>query len=323
MMTFDGPPDEWEVPGPTALTIGVYDGIHRGHQEVIAQTRNLAGDTLVAVLTFDGHPLTLSAPDHAPQLLTNRRQKLELLEQNGVDVVGMLRFDETLRRMPPDEFIERVIVGAMQASVVVVGRDFRFGFERAGDVDLLSRRGEELGFRVQGVDLFGGAVPVSSTSVRRALDTGDVVSAARMLGRRFELMGPVVAGDRRGRSIGYPTANVAVPPSTLLPRQGVYSVAVAHDRDMLNGVVNIGVRPTFGAGRVTVEVHILDFEGDLYGDELRLQFVDRIRGEQRFGSIEELVSQIETDVAVARRHLASAPSSAESEATGVLKRPPA
>jgi riboflavin kinase/FMN adenylyltransferase len=304
MIVLDGPYRDWNVPGPTALTIGVYDGIHRGHQEVIEVTKRLAGEARVALLTFDGHPLTLSAPDHAPQLLTNRVQKLELLERQGVEVAGLLRFDESLRHMPPEQFIDDIVVGTMKARRVVVGRDFRFGFERSGDVDLLTRRGAEVGFEVTGVDLFGGAVPVSSTSVRQVLDAGDVAAAQRMLGRPFELMGTVVPGDGRGRSIGYPTANVAVPPSILLPRQGVYAVKVLRVAGVLDGVVNIGVRPTFGAGRETVEAHVLDFDGNLYGEELRLQFVGRIRGEQRFTSVDDLVRQIEADVVVARNVLA-------------------
>lgn len=298
MKVFEGDHDTWTVEGPTALTIGVYDGIHIGHQAVIRRLAERADGLPVAILTFDGHPLAVSAPDHAPQLITSRDQKLSLLESLGVDIVAMLRFSMALRKMAPEQFVEEFIVGLMHARKVVVGRDFRFGFERAGDVDLLERLAAEHGYDVEAVELLGGDVPVSSTAVRQLLDAGDVEGASRLLGRPFELRGIVAHGDGRGHSIGYPTANLAIPPAQVHPRQGVYAGRVARvgSDEFRPCVVNVGVRPTFGGKREVVEIHVLDYDEDLYGVELALRFVARIRGERRFTSPDELVEQIGRDV---------------------------
>lgn len=297
MKVLEGDYREWSVAAPaTVLTIGVYDGIHLGHQGVLAELQARAQGRPVAVVTFDGHPLTLSAPEHAPQLITNRDQKLELLDELGVDIVGFLRFDADLRQMAPEVFIERILVGTFHAGLVVVGGDFRFGYERAGDVDLLTREGPSHGFEVDSLDLIGKGAPFSSTAVRQVLHAGDVVTAAELLGRPFALRGTVIAGDDRGGTLGMPTANLSLPPAQVLPRHGVYAAMVTSVHGRFPGVVRVGVRPTPRSHREVVEVHLIGMTGDLVRTQLTVEFHDRIRDEERFDGVDEIVAQFERDV---------------------------
>ncbi|MBT8198500.1 MAG: bifunctional riboflavin kinase/FAD synthetase [Acidimicrobiia bacterium] len=305
MKVLRGDPGSWEAPETgTSLTIGVYDGVHRGHAHVIGRAVEVAGDRIPGVLTFDRHPLTSSAPDHAPRLLTRLDQKLEQLEALGVGVVGLLSFDDRLRRLSPEDFAADIVAGAMGAKSVVVGRDFRFGFERAGDVDLLIRMGPELGFEVEALDLVGSGAPFASTVIRKMLEAGDVDAAAAMLGRPFELRGTVVHGDSRGRTIGIPTANLEIVREYAVPRRGVYVAEVTVADSIEQAVVNVGVRPTFGGGQEVIEVHLLDFEGDLYDSEIAVRFLTHVRDEQRFDGIDELVDQIHRDIGTAREQFA-------------------
>jgi riboflavin kinase/FMN adenylyltransferase len=284
----------------------VYDGVHRGHQSVLtdlaARARSMGGASR-AVLTFDQHPLTLVAPARAPRLLTTIEQRLEILESLGTDFVGVLPFEQ-IRAMHPAEFIHQVLLGSLGAQLIVVGTNFRFGRDRAGDVAVLVAEGTRHGFDVDAVELLrGDGTTVSSSMIRSQLGEGDVEGTERALGRPFELRGRVVEGDARGHTIGFPTANLEFSEEMALPSRGVYAARVIVGGDSVPGVVNVGVRPTFGGDVLTVEVHLLGFNGDLYDQTLAVRFHRRLRDERQFGSVDDLVAQITRDVEAARRWL--------------------
>jgi riboflavin kinase / FMN adenylyltransferase len=289
--------------GGTAVTIGAYDGVHRGHQFVIGQLRRMAADGGLAsvVLTFDRHPASVVRPESAPLLLTDLDQKLEILASTGVDSTVVLRFDHARSQEEPEDFVRTVLVDALRARVVVVGEDFHFGRQRRGNVGLLREMGASLGFEVAHVPLLDG---ISSTAVRRLLGAGDVVGAAELLGRPHEVRGVVERGDQRGRELGYPTANVAVPPDILLPAPGIYAGWYGGERA---AAISVGRRPTFhdGEGPVVLEAYLLDFDGDLYGQQARVSFVRRLREEERYDSTEALVAQMARDVEATRAALGS------------------
>lgn len=312
MRVVRGVPDDWELDrAPRVLTIGVYDGVHRGHRHVLRRLQDLAarlGGLESAVVTFDPHPLSVIAPEAAPKMLTTVEHRIELLDGLGIDLVAVLRFERPVRDLSPAGFAVRVIDGALSARVVVVGEDFRFGRDRTGHVGLLREFGMVHGFETEIVPLVGGDEPVSSTRIRALVASGDVAGAADALGRPHEVRGLVVAGDGRGRTIGVPTANLSVAEGLAVPGRGVYAVVAGPVGEVaVPGVANVGVRPTFGGDVETVEVHLLDTDRDLYGHDLRLAFVERIRAERRFPDVEGLVSQIEQDVHMARRLLGGSP----------------
>jgi len=288
----------------TAVTIGAYDGVHRGHQFVIGELRRLAAARGFesVVLTFDRHPAAVVRPESSPRLLTDLDQKIEVLATTGVDHTVVMHFDEARAREEPDDFVRDVLVGALGARVVVVGEDFHFGRRRRGNVALLRDMGADLGFEVVHVALLPG---VSSTAIRRLVEAGDVAGAADLLGRPLELRGVVERGDRRGRELGYPTANVAVSPDVLLPAPGIY--AGWYDGRQA-AAISVGRRPTFhdGSSPVVVEAYLLDFEGDLYGAPARVSFVRRLRDEERYDSVDALVAQMAKDVAATRDALGGA-----------------
>lgn len=304
MRLLTGSPSTWHAgSGTVALAIGVFDGIHVGHRHVLgvlrARARELGLES--GVVTFDPHPLAVVAPDRVPPMLTTIEQRLELLEELGIDLAAVVAFDDDVRMLSPAAFVTELLAGRLGAGLVVVGEDFRFGKDRTGHVGLLREMGTALGFATEVVPLVGGDAPVSSTRIRAMIANGDVAGAALALARPYELRGPVVPGDGRGRQIGVPTANVAAAPGIALPRRGVYAAWCGRSADeAIAGVVNVGVRPTFGGGIEMVEAHLLGFEGDLYGSDLRVRFVDRIRDEQRFDSVDDLVAQIARDVERAR-----------------------
>jgi riboflavin kinase/FMN adenylyltransferase len=299
----------------TVVTIGAYDGVHLGHRTVIATCRRLAGERglATAVVTFDRHPATVVRPDSAPRLLTDLDQKLELLSETGVDYVYVLAFDEARAKESAEDFVEEILTGCLNAKVVAVGADFHFGHRRRGTVELLRRLGRDLGFDVVGLELVGtdgDAAPdgeaVSSTAVRQALAEGDLERANRLLGRTYELRGTVVPGDRRGRSWGFPTANVAVPDGMQLPADGIYAGwYVRPDGETHPAALSLGRRPTIYDAQPfsLLEAHLLGFDGDLYGERAAVRFVARLRGEVRFDSIDALVDQIRVDCDDARRIL--------------------
>jgi len=291
-----------EVP-LSVVAPGNYDGVHLGHRALLAAARSLAGGfARVVVLTFDPHPAQLLAPERAPALLTTMARRVELLRALGADHVEVATFDRAFAAQSASEFIEDVLRRRLNARGVVVGPDFRFAKGRGGDISTL----REAGLDVRTVDAVqvDGAV-VSSTRIRAAIRDGAVADAARLLGRVHDVAGEVIEGDKRGRTIGFPTANLACEPA-LLPADGVYSVvARGPSGELLRGVANLGVRPTVGAGR-SVEAHFFDFDGDLYGQTLRVGFVSRLRGEKKFDGLDALVAQIRADADRARSELAVA-----------------
>lgn len=295
--------------GGAAVTIGAYDGVHLGHRELIARTREDAArrSAVSAVVTFDRHPATVVRPDSAPLLLTDTEQKLELLAATGVDLTLLVRFDAERAAEPPESFVRDVLVGVMEARSVVVGDDFHFGRDRRGNVELLARMGRELGFDVTGASLRqadGG--PVSSTRIRKLVARGDVREARVLLGRYHQVRGVVAHGDGRGRELGFPTANLTVPAGIAVPADGVYAAwFTGGDGVRRKACVSVGRRPTFYAesGEVLVEAHLLGWDGDLYGQRGRVDFVARQRGQERFDSAGALVRQMARDVEDARRLL--------------------
>jgi riboflavin kinase / FMN adenylyltransferase len=301
------------VEGERAVAaIGVFDGVHLGHQHLLSRVRALAAErgAVPTVVTFDVHPALVLRPENAPLLLTTLEQRLELLEQHGVEVVYLVHFDEQRAQTSPEDFAQQVFVDALATSAVVVGEDFHFGRGRSGDVNTLGNLGARFGFDVLGLDLVtlgpDAPEPVRSTAVRRALAGGDVAAAAAMLGRLFEIRGTVIHGEQRGRTIGFPTANIAADLAMAWPADAVYAgwfVRANGDRHAC--AVNIGRRPTFHehADRSLLEAHLLDFEGDLYGEEVAVQFVEFLRSEQRFSGIDALVAQLKDDVERSRQVL--------------------
>jgi riboflavin kinase/FMN adenylyltransferase len=296
------------------VTIGAYDGVHLGHQAVLRFVRDLAaarGHDAVCV-TFDRHPAEVVRPDSAPCLLTTLEQKLELLTATGyLDTTYVLTFDEARSREPAEDFVREVLVTGLAARLVVVGADFHFGYRRHGTVHLLEQMGAELGFEVLGLGLVPvegdpTRAPYSSTTIRGMLADGRVADAAGLLGRPprpHELRGTVVTGDRRGRDLGFPTANVALPSRTCRPADGIYAgTFLAEDGVERVGAISLGRRPTFHDDATTslLEVHVLDFDGDLYGQAVKVRVQARLRGEERFDSPEALVAQMRRDVEATR-----------------------
>jgi riboflavin kinase/FMN adenylyltransferase len=303
MIVLRGHPFEWEVAAPTATTIGVFDGVHAGHRAVLRDLVDTAGGLMPTAVTFDPHPLSILSPQVAPLLLTDVDQRIEQFAQLGVEVSGVLGFAE-IRGLTAAEFTERVLCDSLMVKRVVVGADFRFGKGRDGDCDFLRDEGRRLGFEVDVVDLLRGpGGVVSSTRIREHLLAGNVEAAAEMLTRPYQLNGIVIEGDRRGREIGFPTANLAVAADRLVPAQGVYAAWV-HVHGIRNpGVVNIGVRPTFAGQERRIEAHIFDFDSEIYGEKTALDFVAHLRKEQRFEGVEGLKAQIGRDVHDAREIL--------------------
>jgi riboflavin kinase / FMN adenylyltransferase len=290
-----------------AVTIGAFDGVHLGHQAVLRLVRELARarGLSATVLTFDRHPAEVVRPDSAPKLLTTLEQKVELLEATGdVDECLVLPFDATRSKEPAEQFVEELLASALHARLVVVGADFHFGYRRHGDVPLLQLMGAELGFETIGLGLIAAldrdtGVPYSSTRIRDLIAAGDVAGAAAMLGRPHEVRGPVEHGDGRGRLLGFPTANVSVPENICLPADGVYAGTFsAADGAARLAAISVGRRPTFyaEAGLSLVEAYVLDFDGDLYGQQARVRFTHRLRGQERFDQVDDLVAQMHRDV---------------------------
>ncbi len=288
----------------TVVTVGAYDGVHRGHRAVIAEMHRMAAEmgAATAVVTFDPHPAMVVRPESAPRLLTDLEQKLELLRETGVDYTLVVHFDEERSQESPEGFVRSVLVDCLRARGVVVGDDFHFGRARAGTTRLLRELGQGLGFAVLGMPLVlqqEVEATISSTAIRAALEAGDPGAARRMLGRDFEIRGVVTAGDRRGRTIGFPTANVPTPIEMQLPADGVYACwSHRPDGTRLPAAVNVGKRPTFydNAEQSLVEAHLIGFRGDVYDEPARVQFVERLRGEQRFDGIDALKAQLALDV---------------------------
>lgn len=299
MKTLDGLWREWDAPdNPASVTIGVLDGVHRGHRVLLAGLDEAMTRT---VLTFEPHPVEVLRPGVHPRLLTTITERLALLEEAGIDCVGVLDLAE-IKDQTPGEFVEHVLAEKLNTAQVVVGRDFRFGKDRSGDVGLLERLAPDFGFAVKVVDLvIDEDAPVSSSRIRALIESGSVEAAAKLAGRRFAVTNTVIDGDKRGRDIGFPTANLRPPARKVVPRPGVYACFAVVDNKTRDAAVNVGVRPTFGGGgELLIEAFILDFDADLYGKEITLEFVKYLRPELRFDGVDELVSQMATDVEVSR-----------------------
>lgn len=296
-------------PRRSVVTIGAYDGVHLGHQAVIRQVRDTARELGCdsVVVTFDKHPAAVVRPESAPKLLTDIDQKLELLAATGVDATFIVAFTEEQAHENPADFVRRVLVNGLGTRVVVVGEDFHFGYKRMGNVALLGELGRQHDFEVAPIRLISRPddidEPVSSTAIRRALAGGQVEVATRLLGRPFEIRGVVVNGDKRGGQIGFPTANIEVPSAMCLPADGVYAGrCTLPDGSRYGCAINFGRRPTFfeHADHSILEAHLIDFTGDLYGQELRVTFEHFLRSERKFENLEALKTQLGTDVAHAR-----------------------
>jgi riboflavin kinase/FMN adenylyltransferase len=288
------------------VAIGNFDGVHRGHAALVrAAARARAAGGCVVALTFDPHPSRLVVPERAPATLTTLAQKKELLEALGVEKLAVLPFTHELSVMSAQEFARQALVGALEATSVIVGENFRFGRDREGDVGRLKTLGADLGFDVEVVEpVLHDGRPVSSSRVREALGRGAVEEAEALLGHPFFVDGVVVEGERRGRTLGFPTANLQTENETL-PSSGVYAVRCrVSTGEWVPGVANLGHRPTFGGTGPSVEAHLIGFDADLYGSRLRLEFEARLRDEQRFPGPEALVEQIRKDVERARELMA-------------------
>jgi riboflavin kinase/FMN adenylyltransferase len=286
-----------------SVAVGTFDGIHLGHEALIRGAVSAARHLLIgsAVLTFDRHPLEVLDPGRAPLLLTTPGQRALRIASLGVDHMVAVRFDEAMRAMPAETFVRDILVGAMRAAVVHVGETFRFGKGRGGDLGLLRRMGCSLGFAVHSVPAVTvGGAPVSSSRIRTAVESGAVGVAWQLLGRPFALSGEVVRGDGIGRRLGYPTANLRCSERQAPPGDGVYATRVMLDDEAFAGACSIGTRPTIGGSARITEVHLLDFDRDLYGRTIEVEFIERLRGQEHYDTLDALVAQIAEDVRATR-----------------------
>jgi riboflavin kinase/FMN adenylyltransferase len=306
-----GPYEDWAaLDPPTAVTVGVFDGVHIGHRSVLERLKARSLPTVV--LTFDPHPAEVLAPGTRARLITTIEERIALLEASGIDVVAVVDLSE-IRHLAPEEFVSKVLLSKLGAGDVVVGEDFQFGRDRAGDCEFLIEAGRRYGFDVDVVSLLETEGVISSSRIRQLIEAGDVAGAARLLGSRFRLSGDVVPGDRRGKDLGFPTANLKPPDRKVIPGNGIYAcwahllpVGAGGD-EKVAAAVNVGTRPTFGGSELLIEAHLLDFDQDIYGATLTLEFVERLRGELEFDSADELVKAINNDVEQVRRLLLSSP----------------
>jgi riboflavin kinase/FMN adenylyltransferase len=289
----------------SVVALGNFDGVHLGHQAVLrrAVEEGRRSESRIVAATFDPHPRVVLGPGEQPKLLTTLELRREALLRYGADEVWVIRFDEDLSRKSPEEFVRDVLVHELGAEAVVVGENFRFGHRAAGDVGDLERLMRRFGRKAYSVPVRSkdGDVGINSTHIRELIANGEVAEAAQLLGRPYVLRGEVIVGDQRGRSIGFPTANVLPDPTVVVPGRGVYAGFVRVGKDVYAACTNVGVAPTFERGEGLVEAHLLDFEGDLYGLVVDVSFVWRIRSEKRFSGVDELRAQIARDVEVARR----------------------
>jgi riboflavin kinase / FMN adenylyltransferase len=292
-----------------AYAIGNFDGVHRGHQALLRMAKERAAAVAgpAGVILFEPHPRELFQPDKPHFRLTPLARKLELLAQHGMDVALVLAFDTTLAGLSPDDFVARILVEALAVRHVVIGYDFRFGRARAGDPEAMRRAGSAHGFGVTVVAQIGEAGEVfSSNAIRAELAQGDVAGAARMLGSWWRITGDVIGGFKRGTGLGFPTANIALAPGTALAH-GIYAVRVYVEGRAYAGAAYLGTRPTFDDGAPMLEVFLLDFEGDLYGRQITVEFIDFVREDLKFASIEALKEQIARDCEKAQAMVDAAP----------------
>lgn len=293
-------PSGW---GRSVVTVGMYDGVHRGHQfllETAVARAHSAGLCSVAV-TFDPHPSEVVRPGSHPPILTSVNRKAELLAGLGLDALCVIPFTTDFSRLLPDEFVHSALVAHLHAAAVVVGENFRFGHKAQGSVDTLRELGERFGFQTEAVGIQrAGDLPLSSTYVRACIAAGDMATAAAALGRSHRVEGIVVRGDRRGRQLGYPTANVECPGHTAIPADGVYAGQLIRDGKSLPAAVSVGTNPTFSGVQRRVEAFVLDFSDDMYGEHVAVEFIARLRGMERFEKVQDLIAAMDGDVARTR-----------------------
>lgn len=292
---------------PSAVTLGKFDGVHRGHQYLISELRRAAAERGfdAVVITFHPHPITVIRPGTKIEYLMSLEERVDLLREQGVASVVPLTFTSELAQFSAREFVG-LLREQLDMRLLVAGPDFALGRGREGTVDVLRALGAELGYDVHVVEqMAADGLPLRSSAVRAALAEGNIAELAKLLGRPFSLEGPVVRGQQRGRTIGFPTANLAVGADRALPAFGVYAVRVSLGEAQYDGVANVGRRPTFDDGPPSVETHVLDYDGgDLYGVHLRIELIERLRGERKFAGVDELVAQIRLDCEQAREALA-------------------
>jgi len=292
--------------GATVVTIGNFDGVHLGHREifrrVVTRAREMAATA--TVVTFEPHPLKVLAPRQAPRLLNTYAEKERLIAASCIELLVSLPFDAAMASMPAAQFVEQVLVRGLQVGHLIIGYDYAFGRGREGDADFLRQAGIRFGFGVEVLEpVVSGTQVYSSTLIRRRLADGDVAGVVALLGRHFTLEGEVISGAQRGARLGFPTANLLTE-KEVLPRPGVYAVKVKLDERYHDGVMNIGFNPTFGLERISLEVHILGFSRQIYGERLRVYFIDRLRDEMIFASGDALARQISADITRAKAVLA-------------------
>jgi len=312
-IVFDGDPAPDER--GSVATVGVFDGVHAGHVALLSEVRRIAADDGLqsVVVTFDRHPATVVRPDEVPRLLTSLHHRLDLLGDLGIDVTYVLTFDEERSLQTPEQFVREVLVDTLGTRVVVAGDDFHFGHRHKGDVTTMAELGVQHDIKVVTVPLLSDAAAggaVSSSAIRAVVASGDVDLATRLIGRPFEVHGVVEHGDARGRTIGFPTANVAVAGDIILPSDGVYAGWYVRAGGAVHpAAINVGRRPTFydENGLLLVEAHLIDFDGDLYGERAAVRFAARLRDEQRFSGIDALAAQLRSDVEHARTVLRDLP----------------
>ena len=285
------------------LTIGNFDGVHRGHLALFDKVKEIAHniDGQSVVMTFDPHPIKVMKPGFHPPLITPTEQKLKLIQAAGIDIILCVPFTKEFASIPPEDFVTDILLGKIGIREIVVGYDYSFGYKRQGTIDLLKTMGERYGFKVHVIRQISvdGCI-VSSTAIRKLVQEGDLDGAKKLLNRDYQVCGVVVKGKNRGaRLLGYPTANLKLV-DELVPKFGVYAVRVVIDGKEYNGLTNIGYNPTFGNNAFSVETHVLDFSGDLLGKTITVKFIKRLRDEKTFNSIEELAEQIGKDIVVAR-----------------------
>ena len=289
-------PSGW---GRSVVTIGMYDGVHRGHQHLLEATvrRAQASGLSSVAVTFDPHPSEVVRPGSHPPILTSVSRKAELLAGLGLDALCVIPFTVEFSRLEPDEFVHSVLVADLHAATVVVGENFRFGHRAQGSGDTLRELGERFGFQTETVGIQrNGEVPLSSTYIRACVAAGDMVAAAAALGRPHRVEGIVVRGEHQGRELGFPTANVEPPLHTAIPADGVYAGWLVRDGKPLPAAISVGTNPTFSGVQRRVEAFVLDFSDDLYGEHVAVDFVCRLRGMERFDQVEDLIAAMEGDV---------------------------
>ncbi|MCF8144584.1 MAG: bifunctional riboflavin kinase/FAD synthetase [Deltaproteobacteria bacterium] len=281
------------------LTIGNFDGVHKGHLALFdlvkERARQIGGQS--ALMTFDPHPIKVVKPGNGPRLITLTRQKLKLIEKANIDVVFCIPFTMEFAAISAHDFVREILVRRIGVKEIVVGYDYTFGHDREGDIQFLQKEGQDFGFMVHVVEpIYVGDKLVSSTSIRKLIQEGNLSEARELLGRDYQVCGTVVRGKNRGgRLLGFPTANIELI-DELVPKLGVYAVHVIVDHQTYNGVTNIGFNPTFGKGPFSVETHLLNFDGDLLGKQIGIQFIERLRDERPFGSVKDLSLQIREDI---------------------------